>query len=369
MGDVSKKLMNQFATNLNTMLDQQPSAAAPRPASTRTKPTRTQKRQMTGPSIAPARERIQQRRTKADATATDGWRATTLRPLAARRAQDQRTGRCPDRVVRRRRLGDPQACPPARWRPCAAVDRACGGSPDADDVSDDVAAVRELIGRTPRGSFDVVVRDDAGDAGRAIATHHCSMMASRCRPVTGWSANARSWPSSRLESHGRGASRRIRDRSRRWSPMRMPATRPSAMPHSGRSRRPRPHGGVGGTRTGVKCLHAHYAWFLAGGDDPVGAWVAHELARRSRQHGRRERGDDPAGDDDTLVDVDGQHHVIPLGAASLQQQRVRLRPAAAGRAHQRDRLGRRSPRRHASRAARAPLAARGGRSSSATWPQ
>jgi carbon monoxide dehydrogenase subunit G len=29
MGDVSKKLMNQFATNLNTMLDQQPDTAAP----------------------------------------------------------------------------------------------------------------------------------------------------------------------------------------------------------------------------------------------------------------------------------------------------------------------------------------------------
>ena len=27
---------------------------------------------------------------------------------------------------------------------------------------------------------------------------------------------------------------------------------------------------MGGTRTGVKCLHAHYAWYLAGGDDPVG---------------------------------------------------------------------------------------------------
>jgi len=40
---------------------------------------------------------------------------------------------------------------------------------------------------------------------------------------------------------------------------------------------PRPHGGVGGTRTGVKCLHAHYAWHLAGGDDPVGAWVARQL--------------------------------------------------------------------------------------------
>jgi hypothetical protein len=40
----------------------------------------------------------------------------------------------------------------------------------------------------------------------------------------------------------------------------------------------RPSGGVSGTRQGVKCLHAHYAWFLAGGDDPVGRWVAERLA-------------------------------------------------------------------------------------------
>jgi exopolyphosphatase/guanosine-5'-triphosphate,3'-diphosphate pyrophosphatase len=33
-------------------------------------------------------------------------------------------------------------------------------------------------------------------------------------------------------------------------------------------------GGVGGTRTGVKCLHAHYGNHLAGGDDPVGKWTA-----------------------------------------------------------------------------------------------
>jgi exopolyphosphatase / guanosine-5'-triphosphate,3'-diphosphate pyrophosphatase len=33
-------------------------------------------------------------------------------------------------------------------------------------------------------------------------------------------------------------------------------------------------GGVGGTRRGIKCLHAHYAHHLGGGDDPVGAWVA-----------------------------------------------------------------------------------------------
>ncbi len=35
-------------------------------------------------------------------------------------------------------------------------------------------------------------------------------------------------------------------------------------------------GGVGGTRRGVKCLHAHYAFHLAGGVDPVGAWVAEQ---------------------------------------------------------------------------------------------
>jgi hypothetical protein len=40
---------------------------------------------------------------------------------------------------------------------------------------------------------------------------------------------------------------------------------------------PIPTGGIGGTRRGVKCLHAHYACFLAGEDDPVGRWVHREL--------------------------------------------------------------------------------------------
>ncbi|MDH2904551.1 MAG: DUF501 domain-containing protein [Actinomycetota bacterium] len=39
-----------------------------------------------------------------------------------------------------------------------------------------------------------------------------------------------------------------------------------------------PSGGVGGTRVGVKCLHAHLANYLAGHDDPVGQLVARELA-------------------------------------------------------------------------------------------
>jgi exopolyphosphatase/guanosine-5'-triphosphate,3'-diphosphate pyrophosphatase len=36
-------------------------------------------------------------------------------------------------------------------------------------------------------------------------------------------------------------------------------------------------GGVGGTRAGLKCLHAHYANHLAGGEDGVGAWVAQQV--------------------------------------------------------------------------------------------
>jgi hypothetical protein len=35
----------------------------------------------------------------------------------------------------------------------------------------------------------------------------------------------------------------------------------------------RPNGGVGGSSGGVKCLHAHYADFVAGNDNPIGQQV------------------------------------------------------------------------------------------------
>jgi hypothetical protein len=40
---------------------------------------------------------------------------------------------------------------------------------------------------------------------------------------------------------------------------------------------PVPSGGVGGTRQGVKCLHAHLANWLAEARDPVGDWSAEKL--------------------------------------------------------------------------------------------
>ena len=46
-------------------------------------------------------------------------------------------------------------------------------------------------------------------------------------------------------------------------------------------------GGVAGTRTGVKCLHAHYAHHLAGGSDPVGEEVARRVEPiHGAPHGR-----------------------------------------------------------------------------------
>ena len=81
----------------------------------------------------------------------------------------------------------------------------------------------------------------------------------------------------RLESAGgvRAAEAAVDPDALRAAHDRYAAERDAAIPagHTG----PRPHGGVGGTRRGVKCLHAHYAYYLAGGDDPVGAWVAEQL--------------------------------------------------------------------------------------------
>ena len=187
-------------------------------------------------------------------------------------------------------------------------------------MSDDVAAVRELIGRTPRGAFEVVVRDDAG---APVVLRNAPLFdGGEPMPTRYWLVGKREVLAvSRLEAGG-AVRRAEAEIDPRWSPTPMPATPPSATPtlpadHIG----PRPHGGVGGTRTGIKCLHAHYAWFLAGGDDPVGAWVAQRLDEQvdeSHVNAVMIR----LGDDDTVVDLDGQHHVIPLGAVTLSSNEL-----------------------------------------------
>jgi hypothetical protein len=137
--------------------------------------------------------------------------------------------------------------------------------------------VTALLGRRPEGRFEVVVRDAEG--GPVVIRNEPIMEDGRPMPTRYWLIGAaESRAVSTLE--GDGGVRRaeaeidpdlIADAHRRYA-----AERDVHIPPDWPG--PRPSGGVGGTRKGVKCLHAHYAWFLAGGDDPVGRWVAEKLA-------------------------------------------------------------------------------------------
>jgi hypothetical protein len=136
----------------------------------------------------------------------------------------------------------------------------------------DVARVTQLLGREPRAQFDVVVRAADGtpvvirnapllDDGTPMPTRYWLVEPEVVRAV------------SRLEADGgvRAAGAAVDPEALTAAHDAYANERAAALPADWDG--PRPFGGVGGTRRGVKCLHAHYAWFLAGGDDPVGRWV------------------------------------------------------------------------------------------------
>ena len=140
----------------------------------------------------------------------------------------------------------------------------------------DVAALTERLGRAPQADFEVVVRDAAG--GPVVVRNEPFTRDGTPMPTRYWlvdpDLNLRT---SRLEAAGgvRSAQEAVAPDALRATHDAYAAERDAAVPggHSG----PRPSGGVGGTRVGVKCLHAHYANLLAGADDPVGRWTAEQL--------------------------------------------------------------------------------------------
>jgi hypothetical protein len=141
----------------------------------------------------------------------------------------------------------------------------------------DVERVTELLGRQPQGDFEVVVRDESGSP--VVIRNAPLLPDGRPMPTRYWLVgHAETVAVSRLEAAGgvRAAEAEIDPDAVSAAHRAYAAERDAAMPpgHAG----PRPSGGVAGTREGVKCLHAHYAWYLAGGDDPVGRWVADRLA-------------------------------------------------------------------------------------------
>jgi hypothetical protein len=145
--------------------------------------------------------------------------------------------------------------------------------PDAADVD----AVTRLLGRRPNSWFEVVVRSTTGEPmvlRNAPFMDDGTPMPTRfwlCDPVITVAV-------SRLEADGgvNRAEAEVDVDELAAAHLRYAAERDAdiATDHVG----PRPSGGVAGTRVGVKCLHAHYAWHLVGGDDPVGRWVERRLA-------------------------------------------------------------------------------------------
>jgi exopolyphosphatase / guanosine-5'-triphosphate,3'-diphosphate pyrophosphatase len=137
--------------------------------------------------------------------------------------------------------------------------------------------VAELLGRPPRSAFTVVVRDPAGDP---VVIRNAPLLEDGSpMPTRYWLVGKEARLAvDRLESSGgvRAAELAV-DRAELDAAHKAYAEERDLDLPSGWSG-PRPSGGVGGTRRGVKCLHAHYAWHLAGGDDPVGRWVAAQLA-------------------------------------------------------------------------------------------
>ena len=150
------------------------------------------------------------------------------------------------------------------------TDRVAGSEAPSDA---DAARVALLLGRTPRGRFSIAVRGADGDP--LVICNDPLLDDGTPLPTRWWLVGpAERAAVGRLESAGgvRQAEAEVDPEHLVAAHARYARERDAAVPaaHQGA----RPTGGVGGTRRGVKCLHAHYAWHLAGGDDPVGQWVA-----------------------------------------------------------------------------------------------
>ena len=143
-------------------------------------------------------------------------------------------------------------------------------------MPDDVALLTERLGRPPEGDFEVVVRNP--DDSPVVIRNAPFLRDGTPMPTRYWLVD----PALRAAVSGLESAGGVRAAEAAVDPVELAAAhvayaadRDAAIDsgHAG----PRPSGGVGGTRKGVKCLHAHYAFFLAGGDDPVGRWVEEQL--------------------------------------------------------------------------------------------
>jgi uncharacterized protein len=140
----------------------------------------------------------------------------------------------------------------------------------------DYLAVCALIERTPKTAFTVVVRDHAG---QPVVIRNAPLEADGTpMPTRYWLVGpAQIEVIGRLEAAGgvRLVQTEIDLSAIAETHTRHAVLRDADIPDGWTGHRPT--GGVAGTRRGVKCLHAHYACWLAGESDIVGEWVAIRL--------------------------------------------------------------------------------------------
>ena len=136
--------------------------------------------------------------------------------------------------------------------------------------------VSELLGRPPAGEFEVIVRNE--DGAPAVISNAPFLFDGTPMPTRYWLVDpALRDAVSRIESTGgvRQAEAAVGLDRISAAHARYADERDALIPVGHRG--PRPSGGVGGTRQGVKCLHAHLAWWLTGAEDPVGEWTARQI--------------------------------------------------------------------------------------------
>lgn len=144
----------------------------------------------------------------------------------------------------------------------------------------DTALVAAQLGRRPRSAFKVVVRD--ADGLPVVIMNAPFLEDGTPMPTLYWLTGVELTKKiGHLEASGGvdQAEVEVDPQALQAAHDRYASERSALIPqaHSG----PRPTDGVAGTRKGVKCLHAHYAYYLAGGDDPVGEWVGKKLRDKS----------------------------------------------------------------------------------------
>jgi exopolyphosphatase/guanosine-5'-triphosphate,3'-diphosphate pyrophosphatase len=141
----------------------------------------------------------------------------------------------------------------------------------------DLSIVREQLGREPTTPFTVVAR--CADGHPLVIRNEPVDAEGRPFPTLFWlTCPAAVKAVSRVEADGSIA--RLNERAESDREFAAALTRAHveyAVERWGGREAAQAQGGVGGTRAGVKCLHAHYANHLAGGRDPVGAWTAERV--------------------------------------------------------------------------------------------